>query len=341
MNVNIILRFILIVLFGSTPAITLVIANDSTNNPMEETSQVSMEKPDYFPKTFSDGASKVERRLVKPPPGAGTFLGEMKEEQSHDEKFKAGAWLVPVYGRLISIKPGFIRGSSLGDVYNTKPVAMVSDITDFDSGKALVYNYAFPGLAGCYSTTSGDFYFEFTVDKLTLAKCDNGRPDISSGKSVGYKQWLETWAQNASKYCGTVIKNYCFIPQNLMGKERYGEVSKWVERTGFVVSKKSPLSGGGLPADFVELGKHTGHAGWPPSMVASPLLKLIFQAYMIPSWLIYEMTKKEMPIAKQNQNSGKPPDIYSADNSGEALHPIYSSQPMRIETPVMENWPTE
>lgn len=273
---------------------------------------------------------------IPPPPNAGALLGKVSSELSKNDIFKAGAWLVRVYDRLISVKPGFIRGSSLNNVYAANPVALISDITEFDSDKALVYNYAFPGRAGCYPTVSGEFYFEFAKEKLTLAKCTNGRPDYSFKETIEYKQWLQIWAQNAAKHCGTAVKDYCLIPQVLEGKERHNEINYWVSRFGFVVSSGSPLSRNGLPADFVARGMRSENAGVASLVPDSPLLKLIFQPSVSPWWLVYEI--KQDPFLNASADRIYFPETQGiADNVKKTIQSKDLLKMVHIEEPAAEN----
>jgi hypothetical protein len=242
------------------------------------------------------------------------YLGSTTWHVTYKELYKDGGWILQFYDRLISIRPGFVRGSVLGGAYTTEPVAIIADITGLDYGEVSVYDLKFLGHKGCYLTPSGSFYFAFTTNMLTASKCINGQPDPSLSKEIPYKEWINVWAQNATKYCGTDVANYCFMPQRMATHEYYGEISRWTLRYGYVASKGSPMGGaGGQPADFLELMKWNEQDDWVFAQNKnSPPLRLTFQ--YVPrgsqiAWDIYEITKEELKAAEE---SWKPEEHASA-----------------------------
>lgn len=223
--------------------------------------------------------------------------GLIKWEWNPPELYENGGWNVQFYGTRLSIKPGFVRGDfdASSGKWNMLPVARITDITDVNYGEVAIYPYIFAGApAKCYAAPTGTFYFAFTDKSLTVATCKNGKPDYSFAETITYKQWLDTWTRNALKYCDAVIKDYCFIPQEITSKDG-------TAKHGFVASKGSPLSEiGGLPADFMEVKiSSAGANSWVVApIIDSPPLRLAFKRvrkmgqgpYL---WRIFEMTKDE------------------------------------------------
>jgi hypothetical protein len=235
-------------------------------------------------------------------------------DATNQELYKDGAWIVEFGSRTIAVKSGLVRGAfdASTQAYNMRPVAIVSDITDIDSGKVETYNYAHMGFANCYRTPSGSFYFKFTAENLSVAKCGEddstklfavgnldvvtSRPDLSFHKTIADKQWQDLWVRNAAKYCGTAMKDYCFVPQVLAGKDYQTENSPWTYRYGLIVSKGNMLSPKHkLQTDFVELFNWNTLAktGNPPNVESPPLnliLKFTPKDLTRLEWQIYATT---------------------------------------------------
>jgi len=318
MKINQILKFLSgVILFAAAPlyAADLVTAKhekltDMTRDYVTWTSQSNLA-------ANIDVGTVMEATSPGVPVSSANYLGPLKWSVWRKEIYKDGAWIVQYYDRLISIKPGFIRGSSLGGVYTTEPVALLADITGFDYGEEANYSYIFPGHKGCFSTPAGSFHLAFTTSKLTMTKCVNGQPNSAFSRETTYKEWTNVWTQNAAKYCGTILANYCFIPQHLPRKEVYGDISRWAFRYGYVASKAVPLGTNGLPADFIELFRWNQQDGTIAATYKdSPPLKLAF--YFTPQgsdliWNVYEITKDELGVAEESWNVEERPATLPED----------------------------
>ena len=310
MSVTKTLRLFSVVIF-SVAAATPLFAADSISDATKRDKLTDLVR-EYLTRTSQpnlaitvDFGSAGEGFPPEAPSASANYLGSTKWSATAKEIYKDGAWIVQFYDRLISIKTGFIRGSSLGGTYVTEPVALMADITGFDYGEVAMYNFIFPGSKRCFNTPSGPFHLAFTTSKLTMTKCVNGQPNSSFSKETTFKEWINVWAQNAAKYCGTDVANYCFIPQRMRTDEYYGDISRSTYRYGYVASKGAPMGGaGGLPADFIELIKWNEQDGWVGAQNKySPPLKLAFKHAPTGSqiaWDIYEITKEEFKAAEQS-----------------------------------------
>jgi len=249
--------------------------------------------------TNIDAVSSGEGILPGEPSALATYLGSLKWYLTSEERYLNGAWQVQFFGRMISIKLGFIRGAfnSLADTYKTTPIAMLSDVTDVYYGSSKDYPYTLVGSAGCFQTPSGPFHFKFAADKLTVSACVNGQPDSSAfSKTITYQQWMDAWTKNAAKYCGGAVKDYCFIPQVTYKSDR-------IYRLGLLVDKGVPLSvPGGLAADSVELCKDDGASFICARTADSPPLNIFFnydtQSQYL-AWDIYSNTKGKLAAEGQ------------------------------------------
>lgn len=309
MSVNITLRLFLAVIFSTVVATRLLAADSSNAAKHDKLADMARE---YLTGTsqlsFSintDEGTDGEFPRSEVPPALANYLGSTKWSATSKEIYKDGAWIVQFYDRLISIKPGFIRGSSLGGAYTTDPVALIADITGFDYGEVANYSFKFPGNKSCFGTPSGSFHFAFTTNKLVMSKCVNGQPNSDFSKETTYKEWINVWAQNAAKYCGTDVVNYCFIPQKMRTDEYYGDITRSTYRFGYVASKGLPMGGaGGQPADFLDLAKWNQQDDWVLAQNKySPPLKLVFKLApqgSLVAWDIYEITKEEFKTAEES-----------------------------------------
>lgn len=314
MTTNKTLKFLsLVIFFAAAPLIAAETVNNGAKR--EKLGDIARE---YLTGTSQpnlvvnvDAASGEEGMLPGEPSALATYLGSLKWQQTDEERYLNGAWQVQFFGRIISFKLGFIRGAfnSLADTYKTTPVAMLADITDLDYGESKDYPYALIGSAGCFQTPSGPFHFAFAAAKLTVSGCVNGQSNSSVfNRTITYQQWLDVWTKNASKYCGIVVKDYCFMPQTLYKSDK-------TFRLGLIVDKGAPLSGGGgLAADSVELCKGTGDSGVCAKNVDSPPLNLAFA--FVPqgtdiAWDIYSNTKDKFAEEEQIwETVGKPGDLF-------------------------------
>ena len=311
MKTNKTLRFLSVAIFAIAIAIPAFASDKSAKN-LTDTDKfhtVADMVQDYLNRT-SQSDLKIEsdasafgqdKYFELPQASKDVYVGSITWRWTRQESFKDGAWLVQFYGRMISVKLGFIKGSFMTEpVYNIIPVAMVSDITDFDYGYIGTYPYILADSASCYNTPGGNFHFAFRNKNLTISKCVNGQPDSSFSRTITYEQWTAAWAQNAAKYCGINIPGYCFIPQYIF------KGANMPVRYGFVASKGVPLSGDGLPADFIELFRKTNNVVHIPWSVNSPALKFTFK--FVPNswpfiWHIYQMAKEDMKEAGQSWKS--------------------------------------
>lgn len=302
MTTNKILKFMSLVIFlAATPLIAAEsMSNDSKREKLDDIVRgylTGTSQPNLVVNV--DAASEEEGALPGEPSALATYLSTLKWQQTDEERYINGAWQVQYFGRMISIKLGFIRGAfnSLTETYKTTPIAMLADVTDLDYGESKDYPYALVGSAGCFQTPSGPFYFAFATAKLTVSACVNGQPNSSVfSKTIAYQQWLDVWTKNASRYCGTVVKDYCFMPQTSYKSDK-------TLRLGLISDKGAPLSGGGgLVADSVELCKVTGDNGVCARTVDSPPLNLTFafapQSTYI-AWDIYSNTKDKFAEGEQ------------------------------------------
>lgn len=317
MSVNKTLRLFLVVIF-STVSATRLLAADSVSDAAKHGKLADMAR-EYLTGTSQSNLSfntddgtdgEFPRREVSP--DSANYLGSTKWSATFNGIYKDGAWIVQFYDRLIAIKPGFVRGSSLGGAYTTDPVALITDITGSDYGEVFNYSVKFPGNKSCFGTPSGSFHFAFTTNKLVISKCVNGQPNSDFTKETTYKEWINIWAQDAAKYCGTDIANYCFIPQKMRTDEYYGDIARITYRFGYVASKGVPMGGaGGQPADFLELFKWNQQDDWVSAQNKySPPLKLAFN--FVPQgsqavWDVYELTKEELKAAEESWKAEEPP----------------------------------
>lgn len=251
------------------------------------------------------------------------FLGLIKWEWNPPELNRNGAWNVQFFGTMLSIKPGFVRGdfdvSSGG--YKILPVASITDVTDVTFNEIAMYPYIFAGSrAKCHVAPTGTFYFEFTDKALTMATCENGKPDYSFVETITYSQWMNAWARNASKYCNTGIGDYCLISQELMSPG--GTVNH-----GFVASKGSLLSDAGLPGDYIEVEISTAV---PQHLVDTPLacappLNLVFERARpryADLWKIYKVSDKEAKTFAEKRGGGEYQIAVSTDNPVLPISPM-------------------